>query len=423
MFASLYPLANYFIYQESESTATMQDYLFVFKRKETFLQGTQVTYADEYARNILTAVVGFDAPGEWLVYAYKLSKNSSDGNPKGIMYTSDFGYVYSIPSYTDDFYDKYFSSCIDSNNNNLKASCEGVLPIVKIRNGVHDINMNIQKYTVSGTTKVLDYGALDQTCWPKDASLSRGIYSWTPGGSYTFVPDITINGAAELLQAPVGVVSHLIDETYRDASGQSTVTTAVYWGTLSGSFNGNTFTNGGYVLRPVSGADISFRVLRTTASEDIWAYTGESLINMETAKDSSEQEVKNTIVTGESQYKVAIDWNKYKFNVLMSHADDVMTILIIFVLNILPRVGMFLFLILLTLSMIADVKIWQIFCDKVFDVYKFLTFGRQNIHTINMLRLFLTSIVAIAVFFLFMDGTIIHGFSWFARAISAIVQR
>ena len=48
------------------------------------------------------------------------------------------------------------------------------------------------------------------------------------------------------------------------------------------------------------------------------------------------------------------------------------------------------------------------FCDRVFDVYKFLTFGRYNVHTFRQSRMFIHSIIAMAIFALFMDGTIIH---------------
>lgn len=92
----------------------------------------------------------------------------------------------------------------------------------------------------------------------------------------------------------------------------------------------------------------------------------------------------------------------------METGEIAVAVAMVLVLNIMPRIALFLFLLLIMLGVIQNVKFWQMFCDRVFDVYKFLTFGRYDIHTFRQSRMFVHSIIAMAIFALFMDGTIIH---------------
>lgn len=117
------------------------------------------------------------------------------------------------------------------------------------------------------------------------------------------------------------------------------------------------------------------------------------------------------------------DWEQFFHDVGLQNADDWLTIAIIAVLNILPRIFMFAFILLMGLSLIANVKPWQVFCDKVFDPYKLLTFGRKDVHTIQLKMVFLYSIIALALFGLFQNGIILEIIAWFARAVTGILSR
>lgn len=117
------------------------------------------------------------------------------------------------------------------------------------------------------------------------------------------------------------------------------------------------------------------------------------------------------------------DWEEFFHNLSIQNADDWLTIAIIAVLNILPRIFMFMFIVLMGLALIANVKPWQLFCDKVFDPYKLLTMGRRDVHTIQLKMVFLYSIIALALFGLFQNGIILDVIAWIARAVTGILSR
>lgn len=117
------------------------------------------------------------------------------------------------------------------------------------------------------------------------------------------------------------------------------------------------------------------------------------------------------------------DWLLWLKAAKLSDAEDILTICIVAVLNWLPRLFMALFLLLMCLAMIANVKPWASFCDKVFDPYKFLTGGRQTVHTINIKTTFLWSMIALALFGLFQNGLILELIAWIVRAVVGIMNR
>lgn len=117
------------------------------------------------------------------------------------------------------------------------------------------------------------------------------------------------------------------------------------------------------------------------------------------------------------------DWLAWLKEAKLSDAEDVLTICIIAVLNLLPRLFMFLFIILMALSMIASVKPWQVFCDKVFDPYKFISAGRMTVHTVDIKKVVLCSMIALCMYGLFQNGLILELIAWCTRAVTGILNR
>ena len=118
-----------------------------------------------------------------------------------------------------------------------------------------------------------------------------------------------------------------------------------------------------------------------------------------------------------------IDWSEFSFNRLVHDVDNFASIFLIIVLNILPRICMFVFIIMIGLATVANVKPWRKFCTNVFDPYKFFTFGHATVLTIDTKLLLISSIIATATFALFMDGTLLHLISWFVQFVSAFITR
>lgn len=117
------------------------------------------------------------------------------------------------------------------------------------------------------------------------------------------------------------------------------------------------------------------------------------------------------------------DWLAFLKDAKMSDADDILTICIIAVLSILPRIFMFIFMCLIALALIADAKPWQTFCDQVIDPYKLLTAGRQTVHTVRTGSMVFWSMVALALFGLFQNGLILDLIGWCARGVTGILNR
>lgn len=118
-----------------------------------------------------------------------------------------------------------------------------------------------------------------------------------------------------------------------------------------------------------------------------------------------------------------VDWEQFKFNRLIANLDAWSTVVMIFVLNILPRVGVLLFFILMLLCCIKNVRFWQIFCERVFDVYSFLTFKHMDVHTINVKKVCMISLVCTALFIMIMDGQLFNFMIWVSRLFIAYTQR
>ena len=142
---------------------------------------------------------------------------------------------------------------------------------------------------------------------------------------------------------------------------------------------------------------------------------------IENYKDIADnQRRRNELVDADQPGK--IDWGKYTFDTLIHDIDNGTSILLIIVLNILPRIGMFIFLLLITLATIANIKPWRQFCTNVFDPYKLFTFGHASVDTVKANSLLVTSIIGLAVFALFMDGTLIHVLTWITQFVMKMIK-
>lgn len=118
-----------------------------------------------------------------------------------------------------------------------------------------------------------------------------------------------------------------------------------------------------------------------------------------------------------------VDWGEFTFERLIHNIDNGFSIILIIVLNVIPRIAMFVFIILIGLSTITTIKPWRKFCTNVFDPYKLITFGHSDVATINTKLLMISSIVGLAVFALFMDGTLIHVLTWIVQFFSGFIAR
>lgn len=424
---SMYPFANYFVYMHPETadgrSDYIQDWLFVFKPKDVKVNGNKVEYDDSASRSKLSEV-GLEVKNlsdDITVWAYPLNHTKEDGMPYEMSWTKEYGYTYTPDSNitsSADFYANYFDTAAVLKGKD-RPSC--VLPYMLIDNTVHCLNYNVYYTQDAGEDNKLDYGTTPISVLFEDTSgflsvLQKGLLAFK-----NIVIDTDEHAGITMFPAVTSPALWFVDRVERDLESIKRATSngaKAYWGTSPITFknvNGETRLKIGSVDLTDKLGKQTYVVLRDTSKEHgqvgTW-YSVSSLTQMGFDKNNSDID-SDEIITGPSTGELSsktdiIDWDEFTASRLMETGEIAIAVAMVLVLNIMPRIALFLFLLLIMLGVIQNVKFWQMFCDRVFDVYKFLTFGRYDVHTFRQSRMFIHSIIAMAIFALFMDGTIIH---------------
>ena len=121
--------------------------------------------------------------------------------------------------------------------------------------------------------------------------------------------------------------------------------------------------------------------------------------------------------------KGLVDWDKYKFSSLVKNIDSLSNIFLILILNLVPRIGMFAFFILMLLTTFQGNKIAEIFCEKVVDPVKVLTFNRQSFTTLDLKITLIQSMLALSLFFIVMDGHLLTLIEWSTKFAAALLNK
>lgn len=424
---SMYPFANYFVYMHPETadgrSDYIQDWLFVFKPKDVKVNGNKVEYDDSTSRSKLSEV-GLEVKNlsdDVTVWAYPLNHTEKDGMPYEMSWTKEYGYTYTPDSNitsSADFYANYFDTSAVLKGKD-RPSC--VLPYMLIDNTVHCLNYNVYYTQDAGEDNKLDYGTTPISVLFEDTSgflsvLQKGLLAFK-----NIVIDTDEHAGITMFPAVTSPALWFVDRVERDLESIKRATSngaKAYWGTSPITFknvNGETRLKIGSVDLTDKLGKQTYMVLRDTSKKHgqvgTW-YSVSSLTQMGFDKNNSDID-SDEIITGPSAGELSsktdiIDWDEFTASRLMETGEIAIAVAMVLVLNIMPRIALFLFLLLIMLGVIQNVKFWQMFCDRVFDVYKFLTFGRYDVHTFRQSRMFIHSIIAMAIFALFMDGTIIH---------------
>ena len=424
---SMYPFANYFVYMHPETadgrSDYIQDWLFVFKPKDVKVNGNKVEYDDSASRSKLSEV-GLEVKNlsdDITVWAYPLNHTEEDGMPYEMSWTKEYGYTYTPDSNitsSADFYANYFDTSAVLKGKD-RPSC--VLPYMLIDNTVHCLNYNVYYTQDAGEDNKLDYGTTPISVLFEDTSgflsvLQKGLLAFK-----NIVIDTDEHAGITMFPAVTSPALWFVDRVERDLESIKRATSngaKAYWGTSPITFknvNGETRLKIGSVDLTDKLGKQTYMVLRDTSKKHgqvgTW-YSVSSLTQMGFDKNNSDID-SDEIITGPSAGELSsktdiIDWDEFTASRLMETGEIAIAVAMVLVLNIMPRIALFLFLLLIMLGVVQNVKFWQMFCDRVFDVYKFLTFGRYDVHTFRQSRMFIHSIIAMAIFALFMDGTIIH---------------
>lgn len=455
---SMYPFANYFIYMSPETmvgSAEMRDWLFVFKPKDVQVNGRKVVYDDTESRKKL-ADVGLSVSNlssDITVWAYPLKHHGTgEGMPAEMSWSDAYGYCYvpseSVQSASDMMANYFDTEAVLAG----KDAPECVLPFyVDSSDTVQCVNYNVFETTdANGQSVTLDYGEIPVT-YLIDTELGSLLSRVPLINQLVYrVSESSRRLTQEVQQTQVSyakcqvfpaVTSPALWFTDRTQTSLSDVKVAanngalVYYGTLKVNIKkdseGNDLIRVGAVDFTTDLKDQKFVLLRDTARKaegnniGTW-FSVSSLTKMgfDATGDSSmsSDDLVPTPESGELAASIdVIDWDEFTVSRILETSEIAVAIAMIVVLNVIPRVAMFFFLLLIAFGMIQNVKWWQLVCDRVFDVYKFLTAGRYDVHTFRPGRMFVHSIIAMAIFALFMDGTIIHIYEWLVQFLAVAV--
>ena len=86
--------------------------------------------------------------------------------------------------------------------------------------------------------------------------------------------------------------------------------------------------------------------------------------------------------------------------------DNYLSIAYYLLTRAIPLIIMSLIVIIMILAAVSDIKIVQLFSDKVLDLVKLLTLGRYNIYTIRQRNIFIGLIIALALMGIIQNGVL-----------------
>ncbi len=425
--ASAYPLSNYILVSGDNNT----DYIFIYHIRG--LEGADDS-GDSDARNLFADLTGFQLDPDPVYYLKvfpldRVARSENIFNAKRNEYYTTTGNVFRYVS--TKFRGKtmgtqevtwgwtYSPMKTDDLTEAAKEYAAGntsyILPFAYYKNSVYDLNLNVCKSspTASGFEPI---GTLPGYMY---GNPLEKIGKLENDGSKVFsdVPSGNVFSDYKVTAAPVGnfyVFKAGSDSTLSEISSRT-----IYWGTTPITYNRTRHC--AYVGNVPVKLEDDAPVISTfvgASLNSVWAIkTSEANI---ASLSSGMQDLLDSAITRDASR--VVDWDKYTFNRLIENLDSWSSIVLIFILNILPRVCVLLFFLLMLLSLITSVKIWRNFCNNVFDVYKFLTLGHQTVETVNTKRLFLTSIICLALFYMIMDGALFNFILWVCEWVLVLMQ-
>lgn len=413
------PLGCYMVVMDQSGSA---DYLFVWHRRDVVLpSGGEGTSGDSDAIstfNRLTGVNVSSVSSNYVLSMYPLSRENT-GNPAGIKYLSytsvqsygaverALGYVYTPPK---------FGSVNDALNAYASGDSKCAIPVAEV-NGKY-VNLNLNTCTDMEGNEQLPIGTLPMSMdtEKKDAVNKMGrINSGGTGVEETSASYDNLE-STQIYTAPVGLFQALKGLGARPLSEWSSKG-ALFFGSSQCEVKNGSITIKGRQLEFDDNVDAVCALLSSSASA-VFVINEDSSSLGQLLGDKLEDFA--VVVTDP---ETLIDWSQYKFKRLVENIDSWSSILLIFVLNVLPRIGMLLFFVLMLLSLIKNVKFWRTFCVEHFDVYSFLTMGKQNVDTVNTGKIMGISLICFSIFLIIMDGQLFNFVIFICRFIVILTQR
>ena len=447
---SAYPLADYLMVTGPMDAVTgdATDYLFTWHIKGTNSSTENVD--DLGARQLFGQLTGTVTPAANDLYylnCLKLSRAEHyegnndaghfqwyDTNESGFVYTRrvlntkasgtvevGWGWIYTPTYYANvtDAVAAWDAITYDATFNNKSRENSMPISIFATGNGaqVNDWNQTFGDANINHT--------YDEVGTMRPGGVLPGYFYGVDYGITTLQPDGSLKNTSKedstginisgykVVPAPVGQFAAFTAGIASTVESTRSNVDTIYWGTAKlGAYNSTsgTIKIGNAGVLPLEGSTPIVRTFTGTMGNAIW------VVNTGTIAVSSDMTTASTKFGAKIfENMPTVDWSRYSFSRLIKSVDSWSTVLLIFFLNILPRVCVVMFFLLLLLSTIVNWTAWRTFCNTYFDPYKFLTLGHQNVNTVSMKRLILISSICIVFFSMIQDGVLIDVILWISE--------
>lgn len=444
-----YPFANWFVYVSADPLTLNDnqnaDYLFVFKPKNVKVNGEILQYDDSESRSILSNVLkknltsDFDSVTVWAYRLYREEGNQNK-NPTGFTYSTQYAYSYDPPKLSGTFsdaVDKYFdtSKVLDPN-----GGAEFAIPIFETKASnvslrCFNFNSYVLKNEETGESFQMDFGDIPgETIFRGTSAFSSyagQVYTIWNDGEPTFEmrpEDLAEYDTIEIFPAVTSPALWFMDlnrydwsyveNADNDFSGNMLVT----YGTNELKLKSSKLYAGKVEIPGVDGLKFLTLTTRPTSIFSISQLNSFEFSGVVASDTEGTSTVVSLPTLGVIDGTVDnIDWDEFTMTRILQDFEFAIALAMVVILNLLPRVALFLMLLLIMLGSIQNVKPWQLFCVRIFDPYKLLTLGRRDVTTFRTGTMFRNSIIAMAVFALFMDGTILHVYEFLVQLLAYFV--
>ena len=337
-------------------------------------------------------------------------------NPKGAM-----GYGYYVGAATSSAKSTSTAAHKSFTNNNADvtnlalatALPEGkfAVPIFNVKNTYYNMNLN----TFSASAASSSYGP---TALPGGLVVS-GLSDNQAGTKYILNNDMQWKAPKSPETAEIQN-GHLIPAYTRAFSylykqmgdNKSDSKSATYCGTMLCKITGKKITIKDFTVTRSKKANLNLAAVYPDGSTILTIPPGSLTIKKGLSG--------NSITEALGYANLVVDWEKYSFQRLTDEIDSHASLVLIFAMNILPRIGIFLFLVLMVLALMNDNPIAIRLTRKLVDPVRILTFGRRSLDTLDVKTTYIQSIIALGIFIAIMDNHLMNFISWCLQFFDAL---
>ena len=381
-FSSSNPLGNYVMYTEWDSSKSIMDtYLVFMTHKNTTTPLTDNKKYDEMFKYIPEATV-FDKYDANIV---KLGVNEVN---RGIIDVPGVGYCYNLKILSSDADKTSFMSGFLQHTNLLPFGIEFDSNVPKL------LNFNMNYYTDDMYKNLTG---------PDKSSFAINGASPAPIGIQTWFTNSEI-------------LPNISVDTLKSSSNTS-FSQVLYWGNVRAWIDNNgklkSFDNSleiNYALNDVIIQSLG-RLKGSAKDANAYQYPGMYSVlssNFKTTVSTAKAEVSNNTID-KKLIRLQEFFDQFKeitFKDFIQGLDNSMSIMYYIITRVVPLIILCLLMIMLMLSMVSDVRLVQLFCEKVFDPVRFLTFGNYNIQTVNNRFLIFSLIGALTIMGIIQAGNL-----------------